>query len=117
MIQEKCIDQISFTLSDSNRFIMDGMEKKSFSDIEGLCSFYERVSKQKAYSDKMWQIADHQFFVLSYYIHSKIIELKLCLQRVVAKPIPIQGMVYNRNEQDFYGIYPNLLCRKNFSLN
>lgn len=117
LLQNEKIRDISFILSDDNRFISDGLDKMAFSKIQDFQSFYKRITHQKEYCDKFWQTSNYRFLILSYYINSKIIELKLGLNQLSHSHVSINGLVYKRQEELFCKIYSDLICKKCFSLN
>lgn len=111
------IREISFILANDNRIVLDALGNQNFSDISGLNNFYNHIIRKKEHSEVSWKTLDHQFLILSYHLNGKIKELKLGLNDSSFDQLKITGKIYNRQENHFNDIYPDLICLECFHLN
>ncbi|KAB1159433.1 hypothetical protein F7018_03740 [Tenacibaculum aiptasiae] len=117
LIIKNHIKNICFVLSNDNKIILDALGGQSFSNISGLDSFYNKITKEKRHSELVW-LGDHrQDAIFSYFLNNKIKELQLSLGNFPRQSVKISGKVYNRYENNFKSIYSNLTCLKKHSLN
>ena len=111
LLRTRNIRDISFVLSDNNRFVSDALGKKDYLGVTGLRNFYHQIAKQKEHSEGVWQTYNRQFLILSYHLNDKIKELRLGLQCLPIGAFKIHGKIYNTDNDAFSDIYPGLICR------
>lgn len=117
LLAAKDIREISFILSDDNRIILDALGNHDFSKISGLDNFYCDITRQKEFSEELWQSCNLRFLILSNYLNNKIKELRLQLQTAARSQVKINGKIYSRQAKIFSDIYADLIGREYFSLN
>jgi len=110
LICEKNIREISFVLSSDNRIVMDAYGNQDFSDIKGLNKFYNKVIEQKEQVETLWQTWNLNSLILSYYLNDKIKELREGLQDMSDNQFKISGKIYDKQQNVFKEIYPDLIC-------
>ncbi len=111
------IQDIFFVLSNTNPIIRDALEDQHFHGIRGLDHIYTSISKQKNYSEILWQNNSALSTILSHHLNKKIKELRIQLGRLRLRQIRISGMIYNQNDNVFDDIYSDLIFKDYFSLN
>lgn len=67
IIESRKINDITFILSDNNKFLTDALGDRNFEKIRGLNSFYHSISKHKDFITKVWSLSDIQQ-ILTYYL-------------------------------------------------
>jgi len=117
LIQSKRINEINFVLSNDNRIVLDALGSQDFSDVRGLENFYHQIVKQKKQTEMSWEPVARQSLILSYHLNHKIRELRDALAASTISQIKIGGKIYQRDENSFIDIYPDLICLEHFSLN
>lgn len=116
IIETKNIGSIIFILSSENKIILDAQEHQLYKNIRGLETLYKKIEEQKN-DTAFWDDNKFKNMLFSYYLNHKINELSNNLSQVLLQPIIIKGQIYNQNENTFYPIYSNLICRKKFHFN
>ncbi|KAA1245085.1 hypothetical protein [Aquimarina sp. RZ0] len=116
-IKKHNIRAIYFVLSMDNKIILDALGSNEFSSIGALNNFYKEIRRQKKRSKISFEVGNPQFAILSYYLNKKIKELELQLNNLSKLPIKISGKIYNRNQDAFTTIYPDLVCLEKYHLN
>ena len=117
LIRKRNIKEISFVLSSDNRIVLDALGNQDFSDVRGLGNFYKKVILQKEQIGLTWKIWDRPSLLLSYHLNKKIRELKLELNDYAIDQLSISGKIYNRQEDLFTDIYPDVVCMDYASVN
>ena len=117
LILKHKIREIFFVVSNGNTIVEDALGNQYYNDIQGLEHYYETLKQEKNHSDIVWQQNSGPFTLLSHYIKGKIEELKIQLERLELGRIHICGKIYDQNQNVFYDIYSDLICRDYFSLN
>ena len=117
LIKKRKINEISFVLSCDNRIVLDALGNQDFLAIRGLSIFYKQVTLQKKQMGLSWKIWDHPSLLLSYHLNKKIRELKLELPDCAIDQLSISGKIYNRQEDIFTDIYPDVVCMEYASVN
>lgn len=117
LLETENINDISFVLSDDNRFVSDALENKDLSEVTGLSGFYNQIERQKERSQGVRQTWNRQFLILSYHLNSKINELKQELNEASTDPLRINGMIYQRSTKTFSDIYSDLICGNYIGVN
>ena len=110
LILEKNITEISFVLCNNNRIVSDAFSNQGFSGIRGLNNFYDKVMEQKERVEILWKTLNTESLILSYYLNQKIKELEKGLSRLAIKGLKFSGKIYDKKEDSFKDIYPNLIC-------
>ena len=67
LLDSKNITTISSALSQSNRVVLEAMEKKC-SEIAGLSAFQNKLRRQKKFIEEVWRTNDPNFLALSCYL-------------------------------------------------
>ncbi|CAM3626167.1 Carbonic anhydrase [Zobellia roscoffensis] len=116
LIRTKSIGNIFFVLSSENKIILDALESQFFKNITGLEKLYKKIEEQKKHSE-FWDNHHFQELLFSYYLNYKIKELSKYLGHSLLQSIPIKGKIYNQQENKFYPIYSNLICKEKFHFN
>jgi len=96
---------------------LDALGSQDFSDVRGLENFYHQIVKQKKQTEMSWEPVARQSLILSYHLNHKIRELRDALAASTISQIKIGGKIYQRDENSFIDIYPDLICLEHFSLN
>ena len=109
LITKHDIREVSFVLSNDNSVIFDALGNQNFSEISGLDNLYCEVVKQKKRLETSWQIYNHQYLMLSYFLNKKVKELQFKLSDLLMDKIKISGKIYNSQEKVFTGIYFDLM--------
>ncbi len=117
LLRAQHIQEISFILSEDNRFIQDALGDWELSEVKGLENFYDKILKEKGNMKEIWQEGNRQFFILSYHLNNKIAELKEELNKLWVDQLIINAKIYKREEDLFLDIYPNIIFREYVSLN
>ncbi len=117
LILIKNIREISFVLSSDNRIVLDALSNQDFSDITGLNNYHNHIIKEKERSEVFWKTLNHQRLILSYHLNGKMKELKLRLNDSFFDQLKISGQIYNKQENTFHAIYPELICVEYLNLN
>lgn len=117
LIRKRDINEILFVLSNDNRIVLDALGKQNYSDVRGLGSFYKKVKLQRDQMGLSWQIWDRPSLLLSYHLNKKIRELTFRLKDFMTDGLSISGKIYNREEDQFTDIYPELICMEHANLN
>lgn len=117
LIEMRSIREISFILSGDNKVIMDALEKQSFSEIKGLGSMYSEVVSQKKYSEVLWTMESIHSSIISHLLQGRIKELQLVLKGWFVHLLDVNAKVYNREQNTFHQIHPELTHLEYFSLN
>jgi len=117
MIKKHTIKEIYFVLSIDNKIVLDAIRTKEFSNIKALHNFYNDIRKVKNRTKISFKKGDNQFTILSFYLNKKIKELELELTNLMKQPIKIRGKIYDRNQDVFMNILPDLVCLEKYHLN
>lgn len=119
LIRKNGITDISFVLATDNPIVSDALGNQKYAEIRNLNGLYNEIIQQKEHSIDSWQISDHQFSILSYFLNNKIreLQLELELKNLDTDQINISGQIYNKKSNAFYHIYSELICKHRFSLN
>lgn len=113
LAEAKRITEICFVLADDNRFVSDAMGNKQFSSVRGMRNFYRQLGKRKEFC----QLSNRTFFISSFHLHKKVHELKQELSKRSVDHLKIRAKIYNRKENIFQDIYPDLVLNEFSSLN
>ena len=111
------IDDISFVLFIENRIILDALGKQEYSQIKGLNQLYQQIKLENEHYGESWYPLDTTFLILSSHLNKKIKELRKELEGSITDQLRIHGKIYDRNEQLFNDIYPELIFSESISLN
>ncbi|OSY89267.1 hypothetical protein WH52_01075 [Tenacibaculum holothuriorum] len=111
------IKNVCFVLSNDNEIIKDAFGEQYFSEINGLKSFYKKVSKEKELLEAIWGADHRKDSILSYFLNMKIKEFEANLGYIPHHQINIIGKIYNRFENSFRNIYSNITCLNKHILN
>ena len=117
LIKDQGIQKITFVLSDENAIILDGIGQKAFTDISGLSHFYNGLVNQSTALNMVWKSFDFQTALFSYYLQSKIVQLENKFLRTPYFDIPLNGLIYKKEQGVFNNIYGHLIYKDYFSLN
>jgi len=117
LLESKRITEITFVLSDNNRFILDALKIQSFNDVRGLKNFYDIISEQKNHKEVLWQKFNVRIPIISYYLNLKIKELQLQLNNWLTDSVKVNAKIYNRQQNTFNEIHADLLHLEHHSLN
>ena len=117
LLETEKLSGISFLLADDNRFVLDALGEQNFWELKGLEDFYDQITREKEYSEELWQMYDNQFLILSNYLNAKIRLLKENLHRLGLVQTDIRAKIYKRQEGMFRQIYPDVMMREYVSLN
>lgn len=117
MLRKYTIKEIYFVLSIDNKIVLDALGTKEFSNIGALHNFYNDIRIVKKRPKISLKKGDDLFTILSFYLNKKIKELELELTNLFKQPIKIRGKIYDRNQDVFMNIYPDLVCLEKYHLN
>lgn len=111
------IRDISFILSEDNRFVLDALGNRDHKDQKNLQNFYDELREEKENCRELWQAYDRKFLILSRYLNNKIKALQDVWDLEYTCRLSIDAKIYNRQEDTFNSIYPALIFREGVSLN
>lgn len=117
IVKDHHIQEISFVLSNKNHIVIDALGTQDFLNMRGLRSLYNQLIKQKKHSEIFWDTDRNQFSILSYYLNSKIKELKFELGNFINSTLKINAKIYDRYDQVFKSILPDIVCMNKYYLN
>lgn len=117
MVEKHHIEEIYFVLSMDNIIVLDALGDQCFSKIIGLKKFYNEIEKHNKRSKVITLSGNSQLSVISYYLNKKIKLLQLQLNNLSNKSIKIKGKIYNRDQDIFTNILPDLVCLEKYHLN
>ncbi len=117
IVKDHHIQEISFVLSNKNHIVIDALGTQDFLNMRGLRSLYNQLIKQKKHSEIFWDTDRNQFSILSYYLNSKIKELKFELGNFINSTLKINAKIYDRYDQVFKSILPDIVCMNKHYLN
>lgn len=117
VIRKHKIRDICFVLSLENKIVTNVLKDNDFLNFGTLSNFSKEIRKQKKHSDILFKKYDTQFTILSYYLNKKINDLELQLNYLSNLNVIIRGKIYDRSQDSFTIIYPDIVCLEKFHLN
>ncbi len=117
LLDRTAVKEITFILTNNNNIIVDGIENKQFSDLDGIKDFYHSLEVKKQSSEMLYKTHNHSQLIISYHLNEKIKELQTQLSIYASNQFYIQGMMYNRMDKTFSTIHHDLIFRDLVSLN
>lgn len=117
LLDNNMVTKITFVLANDNSIIKDAVEKKAFSDIEGIDEFYDKLQAKKRSSELLYKVEDRNSLIIAYHLNEKIKELQDQLSIFLSKPVSVDGKLYNRMTNAFETIYSDLIFGGLVSLN
>ena len=109
LIESKSIEKITFVLSKDNKFVLDGIKTKEFSNIRDLDEFYTTIGNGLDISSKAYNDNNLQTLITSYFLKLKIEEMNLNLHEWLSPKVVVDAKVYNREKKAFNSVEFNLL--------
>jgi len=97
------INEITFSLSESNRIVLDALSNQHYSDIKGLNEAYNHILPHQKDVKNSWDLNNQHAMILSYHLNDKINE--------------INGILFSKFYNGFRQIHPELICINSNILN
>lgn len=117
LIRSRNIEEITFVLSDNNKFFKDALENQRFNNIRSLKQFYNFILNEKIRSNKIWEKSDIRSLIIAYYLNLKSKELELLISDPLFNPINLSAKIYKRQKNIFNEVHADLFSLDSFSLN
>ena len=117
LIEAKSITEISFVLSDTNKIIMDALEREEFKGVTGLESFYESISEPKKRTEVLRHVFQTELPLINQYLQMKVRGLKHGLNFWFSDKVSVNAKVYRRQTNVFKEANTNLIELECFCLN
>lgn len=117
LIEKEKIDQITFVLSRNNQLVLNAIRKQSSPNFQGLCHLYNEIDRQIKGPGLNENGVNNELPIFSHYLNRKINELRSVLNRWFIDNIPINAVIYSKENNLFFDAQSDFFRLHQFNSN